>query len=143
MPSICITLGLPGSGKTSFCKQKLKENPDFHYISTDDIIIEAGGFCSSNELYGLLSFIDQIEQAMVSKKNILCDFLGFTKEKVFPLLLLASHYNYKKKLILFQTDVNTCLRRRPEVNGFAMFSMGKQIEDFEKFHYLFDEKEIV
>lgn len=69
---IILTIGIPGSGKTTWCKQYQKEHPYVYYISTDEIRKEMRGTDefdpNENEIIHMEA-VKRVREIIQDKKN--------------------------------------------------------------------------
>lgn len=114
MNRIYITVGIPGSGKTTWTKNFLKQNHSFFRISRDEI---RRSFCiMENEEYHRSKQYETIKDIVLQTEKQQLELLfskGYdivvdnTNKKLLDLLYLferSSSYGYTITFVLFQTD---------------------------------------
>lgn len=72
---IIVTLGLPASGKSTWSKQYIKDNPDFKRINNDDLrnMMDNGKYSKENEKFLGLVRNNMISLAIQEGFNVILD----------------------------------------------------------------------
>lgn len=113
MADLYLMCGLPGSGKSTFLKNRIKNKETSAIISRDEIRFalvkpEEEYFSHEKEVYTELW--KRINEALITKKNVFVDQTSLTPRarKWF----LSHVHNYDNaNLIWIDEDLNTCLER--------------------------------
>ena len=83
-PVVYIMCGIPGSGKTYFCKNVLMDHPwrSRVYISSDDIREEICGDASDQSVNGLVFsiFYQRAREAIIDGSDVILDATHLTKK---------------------------------------------------------------
>ena len=83
-PVVYIMCGIPGSGKTYFCKNVLMNHPWYNriYISSDDIRKEICGDASDQSVNGLVFdiFYQRAREAVMDGSDVILDATHLTKK---------------------------------------------------------------
>lgn len=101
MPKITIFVGPPGSGKSTFAKEVLKENPEYHAI--DKIYI-------NQDLQGK-EHLNIFQSAIKHKLHIVVDRMNFDKNQRARYLNPAKEAGYETEIIVLHESLETCLKR--------------------------------
>jgi predicted kinase len=93
-PKFLMLVALPGTGKTTYAKKFLEENPDWVYISLDDIHFQRTGAYGLNNNEDKMIATQMIKQASLKKKNIIFDSTNnkLTKRRGFLSILNGKGY---------------------------------------------------
>ena len=113
MGDLYLMCGLPGSGKSTFLKNRVKNKEKSAIISRDEIRFalvkpEEEYFSHENEVYTELW--KKINEALTVKKDVFIDQTSLTPKARKWLLSHVHNYNYAN-LIWIDEDLNTCLER--------------------------------
>lgn len=113
MGNLYLMCGLPGSGKSTFLKNRVKNKETSAIISRDKIRFalvkpEEEYFSHEKEVYTELW--KKINEALIAKKDVFVDQTSLTPRA--RQWLLSHVYGYKNaNLIWIDEDLNTCLER--------------------------------
>jgi len=120
--NLVLVIGIPGSGKTTYIDNNLK---DYQLFCGDDLFDSIGiEFHTTwydkdaKEKYILnKSAVQAVKQtaceaSMIRKRPIVIDDLNLEKDVIKYWLDLADKYKYKKTAIILREDVLTCFYRR-------------------------------
>ena len=119
MSDLYLMCGLPGSGKSTFLKTRIKNIEDCAIISRDEIRFtlvkpEEEYFSHENEIYTKLW--KKTNEALTVKKNVFVDQTSLTPKA--RQWLLSHIHNYDNAyLIWIDEDLNTCLKRNESRKG--------------------------
>lgn len=113
MGNLYLMCGLPGSGKSTFLKNKVKNKETSAIISRDEIRFalvkpEEEYFSHEKEVYTELW--KRINEALITKKDVFVDQTSLTP-KARQWLLSHVHNYDNANLIWIDEDLNTCLER--------------------------------
>lgn len=113
MGDLYLMCGLPGSGKSTFLKTKIKNKETSAIISRDEIRFalvkpEEEYFSHENEVYTELW--KRINEALTVKKDVFVDQTSLTPKARKWLLSHVHNYDYAN-LIWIDENLNTCLER--------------------------------
>ncbi len=113
MGDLYLMCGLPGSGKSTFLKTKIKTKETPVIISRDEIRFalvkpEEEYFSHENEVYTELW--KRINEALITKKDVFVDQTSLTP-KARQWLLSHVHGYKNANLIWIDENLNTCLER--------------------------------
>lgn len=113
MADLYLMCGLPGSGKSTFLKNKIKDKENSVIISRDAIRFsivkpEEDYFSHEKEVTKILW--DQINKALAANKNVFVDQTSLTSKSRAWLLQHVDGYEHVN-LIWIHEDVETCLNR--------------------------------
>lgn len=114
MKTIYITVGVPGSGKTTWAKEFLKSNPSFFRISRDEIrksfcVMENEEYHRSKQYETIRDIVLQTEkqqlELLFSKGyDIVIDNTNSSLRDLFYIFGNAASYDYDINFVLFNTD---------------------------------------
>ena len=113
MGNLYLMCGLPGSGKSTFLKNKVKNKETSAIISRDEIRFalvkpEEEYFSHEKEVYTELW--KRINEALITKKDVFVDQTSLTPKARQWLLSHVHGYTYAN-LIWIDEDLETCLER--------------------------------
>lgn len=97
MKNLILMIGSQGSGKTTYCKRKLK---DYTRISQDDM--------------GKQKHIEIFHEAIKRGNDVVIDRINHRREQRLRYVDYARNYDYKIKFIWLDCDKITCLKRLEE-----------------------------
>ncbi len=112
MPKYIMLIGLPGSGKSTWVKNFLKNAKEkYVIISSDDIIEELGGlenlsYADAFKKYSNIAMKEMFRRfsaAIANKANIIHDQTNLTKKTRLEKLSKIPAY-YKKEAVVFHVD---------------------------------------
>lgn len=111
--NIIITIGLPGSGKTTWCKTFLKQNADYVKIERDDLRFGLKDIPIGDRKFETL--ITKLQYQMVhtalnSKFNVILSDTNCNKKYLEAFL---NEFKYKANITfkIFDTPIETCIDR--------------------------------
>lgn len=116
-PFLIMSVGCPGSGKTTFLKQLREKNyPEALYFSADEMReweVKDGYYLLNKKKEPAI--INQYELLVLSafktQKDIILDRTHLTYRNRKPYVDLANLYGYKIKMFYFQKTLATCIRQ--------------------------------
>lgn len=106
-PTIEILVGLPGSGKSTYCKDK----KDFVIHSSDALREELYGdeSCQDNNADLFLILYSRIKDDLRSGKNVIYDATNISKKRRMAFIAELKRISCYKKCVVFVTPYETCL----------------------------------
>ena len=120
MGDLYLMCGCPGSGKSTFLKNKIKQNNDKNVIiSRDEIrfsIVHPNEPYFSHEDEVVNIFWDKINTALAEGKDVFVDQTSLTVKSRKWLLQHVTGYTYAN-LIWIDEDLDTCLDRNEKRKG--------------------------
>jgi len=134
--NIILMVGLPGSGKSSYIDEHLK---DYQLICSDDILETIGQefyttwVINKSEYVLNKSAVQAVEQTtceslMKRGRPIVIDSLNLNKEKIKYWIDLADKYHYIKEIIILKIEIDTCLLIR-DVDKEIVIEYNNKLED--------------
>jgi len=146
-PTVYVMCGVPGSGKTYFCKNVLMNHPWRHrvYISSDDIRKEICGDASdqskNSEVFDI--FYDRARQAIQEGNDVILDATHLTKKIRNECRKHFKDLDCKFIAVQMMTTTEKAVDRNKDrdrvVPDYAMRRMAKMyqpVEDDENFDYI-------
>lgn len=131
MQKLIFTIGISGSGKTTFAKQHCKNYPEFIRINRDDLRSTLFGYTlqeyfsyfkdmqKEEHLITKLT-LDMIIRAFKMGKSVILDNTHLKLSYITDVIKKIDYSDYEIELVDFVLDVNECIRRdsfRPVVVG--------------------------
>lgn len=108
-PILLVLVGLPGSGKSRFCKYQ----QGFAVHSSDSLRKELYGNesiqCNNEELFKILH--SRIKQDLLAGWNVIYDATNINKKKRAAFLDELKHIPCQKKCVVFMTPYELCLKQ--------------------------------
>src|SRR6266849_4881411 len=130
---IIVLKGLPGSGKSYWCREYMKEHPDAVRVNKDDLraMVHSSVYSKGkeNEVLAVRDFI--IEQSLSIGKDVLVDDTNFVKKHLDRMEEIAAKFNAIVDIKDFShVSLETCLeqnlRRSTQVREKVIRSMYNQ-----------------
>lgn len=148
MGDLYIMCGVPGSGKSTFLKNKIKKDNSI-VISRDEIrfsMLRPGEEYFAHENDVTETFWNQINEALATGKDVFADQTSLTPKARKWLIQHVSGYDHVN-LIWIDEDLQTCLERNEMRRGTRAYVPRGQIRrmscqfvkptPYEGFHYIF------
>lgn len=113
MSKIIFLKGLPGSGKSTWAKEYIKENPKTKRVNKDDLrsMLDASVWSKENEKF-ILSMRDLIiEEALCSGHDVIVDDTNFHPDHEKKIRTIAGLWDADFEVKFFDTDLDTCIMR--------------------------------
>jgi predicted kinase len=112
---VLITIGIPGSGKSTFIKEKIKAFPDAVYINADSIREEltgdAGNGTRDRQVWNLLD--ERYLEALRSEKEVIALDCTFTRPKRRkPYIQRAKSFGYIVHLLFMDCPLELAIKRQ-------------------------------
>lgn len=116
-PTLTMYMGLPGSGKTTVAKARIKDNPNsIKRVNKDDLraMMDAGHWSKGNEKF-VLKIRDQIiREALSAGKHVICDDTNLHPKHEHQLRQIAKECDagfHVNKAFLEEVSVEECIER--------------------------------
>lgn len=117
--TVILTIGLPGSGKTTWAKHYVEKNDNFIRISRNDIRSMFGKKVFSKQREALVSIIESsaVRGALKKGFNIIIDANNLNPKVVTKWVKFVERYNdasdhqISLQTIFFSTSLEECIRR--------------------------------
>lgn len=109
--SLNIMIGLPGSGKTTYCKDKLL-NDDSIYLSSDDLRVELYGYedqTHNNEVF--IELNKRCKEALKNGKNVVYDATNINKKRRMQLTNDMKRYYGELNYYFFTCNISEIFDR--------------------------------
>lgn len=135
--TIKILSGVPASGKTTWARNFIAQNPDTKRINRDDLRMM---FDNSRNTDGNENYVNNIKLSLIKSsidlgKNLILDdthcYMDHLSKIIDYIRIYANdnHKNIKIELIDFQVDINDCIKRNKErdtnIKNSAIYHMNK------------------
>lgn len=116
---LVILRGIQASGKTTWAKSWVKEDPEHRVrISYDDERREAGEYwIPSREHYIRACAIEKTKLAFICGYDVVIDNMNISHSSCQPFVELAAYYGAIVESIDFKTPLETCLERNAKREG--------------------------
>lgn len=110
MKEVCILVGLPNSGKTTYAN---KHKKNYVVISADQVrkLVYGQKFFEGGEPLVWAIRNIALKMLMEQGKNILIDETNTTVERREPIIELAQEYGYTIKAVFFNVSKEECISR--------------------------------
>lgn len=148
MGNLYIMCGVPGSGKSTFLKNKIKKD-NTAIISRDEIrfsLLKPGEEYFAHEEEVTEMFWEQINEALATGKDVFADQTSLTPRSRKWLIQHVEGYD-NVNLIWIDEDLHTCLERNEMRKGTRAYVPREQVRrmysqfvkpaSYEGFHYIF------
>ena len=112
--TIYWTKGLPASGKTTWAKKQLAENPGKYVrVNKDDLraMLHDGAWSKEREKFVLEIRDTLILKTIADNKSVIVDDTNFAPVYEARFREIAAEYSVACECVTFDTDVHTCLQR--------------------------------
>lgn len=123
---LLITVGVPGCGKTTWCKDFIKKNPDknIKYISRDEIrfsLLEAGDYYFAHEDDVIVTLRQELLHGIKDSEIdiVIADATHLNERARRRLLNMIPTLNLKIVPVYFDCRLETCLARNEQRSGRA------------------------
>ncbi len=122
MPTLVQVSGMPAAGKSTYCQQFLKENPDYIYVGFDKIMESLDGYRQDVRRFGSVqAFLnwemparvigyELLKRLIGTKNNILLEHSG-TNDAHIQLMKNVKKKGYKTKVYFVMCDEQKAMHR--------------------------------
>jgi predicted kinase len=115
MRNLILTIGIPGSGKTTFCKEFLLNNPNYIRISRDDIRL-MNRFDDTTAYHHYEKLITNqfdliLTEAFNSNFNVIIDNTNLKISNIKQILNVVSNFEFNLKFKILNTPLEDCIQR--------------------------------
>lgn len=122
--TLYITIGLPASGKSTWAKKMVHDNPGMYKrVNKDDLraMLDVSHWSNGNEQFVLDTRDYIVREALKQGKNVIVDDTNLSVKHQERLELLVSHVNrgVDIELVFFDVSVEECIRRDSQRTGVA------------------------
>lgn len=106
-----ILRGLPASGKSTFAKQFILENPDYARVNRDDLRAMLFGMKFSSKNEDMVSYVCDLAilEAMKRNRGVIVDETSLNPKRITQLKKYADDHNYEFEIKEFDKDVELCI----------------------------------
>lgn len=112
-PNLIVLQGIPGSGKTTYAKRLVHDNPNIDYYSSDDLRVEMFGNIDdqshNGELFNELQ--KRIKNSLISGHDVIFDATNINSNRRMNFLKDIKNIDCYKKIIVMAIPFEVCLRR--------------------------------
>lgn len=125
MKTIYLLKGLPASGKSTWAKQKVSENPNIKRINKDDLraMLDNSKWTPANEKFVLKIRDIMIKEALNSGYHAIVDDTNLHPKHEAQMRQLAKELGAKVEIVNFDTSLEECIKRDSERPN----SVGKEV----------------
>jgi predicted kinase len=111
MSNIILLLGISGSGKSTWAKKFLQDNPQCIYINADKMRLTITGDESNQDKnYQVFQTLEHMASYLMSLgKDLIIDNTNYNKKNRLIWNRLATAFNYNKEWIVFKTPLEQCI----------------------------------
>lgn len=130
MNKFIILTGLPGSGKSTYCKS----HPDYVHISSDALRKEMGFEAGEGTAVVFNEMMVRTKEALDKGQTVIWDATNLTRKRRMGTLSQLNKYNVPKHCICFTEPIDVCIRRNNGRTGFdkvpesVIYNMAKSFE---------------
>lgn len=122
--TLYITIGLPASGKSTWAKKLVHDNPgQYKRVNKDDLraMLDVSHFTNGNEQFVMDTQMFIISEALKQGKNVIVDDtnLSFKHQERFENLLARLGRPVSIELVLFDVSAEECVKRDSQRTGVA------------------------
>jgi len=122
--TLYITIGLPASGKSTWAKKLVHDNPgQYKRVNKDDLraMLDVSHWSNGNEQFVLDTRDYIVREALKQGKNVIVDDTNLSEKHQERLELLVGHVNrgVDIELVLFDVSAEECIKRDSQRTGVA------------------------
>ena len=159
MGNLYVMIGIPGSGKSTFCKKFIENNETIKWISRDEIRFSMlkpkdDYFSKEDEVYE--EYIRQINNALEDGFDVIADASQVSYNSRKKLLRRIDKDNIDKLIAVYKkNDLTECIRRNDAREGracvphevirqmYGSLMLPGEMEGFNQLWIVIDEKNII
>lgn len=106
-----ILRGLPASGKSTFAKQFILDNPNYARVNRDDLRAMLFGMKFSSKNEDMVSYVCDLAilEAMIKGRGVVVDETSLNPKRMTQLKKYAADHNYEVEIKEFDKDVELCI----------------------------------
>lgn len=106
-----VLRGLPASGKSTWAKQFILENPDYARVNRDDLRAMLFGMKFSSKNEDMVSYVcdSAIIEAMKRDRGVVVDETSLNPKRMKQLQRYAEDHNYEFEIKEFDKDIELCI----------------------------------
>jgi predicted kinase len=108
---VCL-VGCSGSGKSTWARKFLEQNPDYIYLNADTLrLIIAGDESNQDKNFQVFQTLEHMAAYfMYLGKNILVDNTSYNRKNRLIWNRLATAHGYEKTWVVFRTGLEQCIQ---------------------------------
>jgi len=113
MKTIYLLKGLPASGKSTWAKQKVAENPNIKRVNKDDLraMLDNSRWSKTNEKFVLKLRDHIITESLNDGFHVIVDDTNLHPKHETQMRQLAKECNAKVEIVNFETSLEECIER--------------------------------
>ena len=131
-PILRMTVGIQGSGKSTWAKKFIADNPDYVYVNPDSVWTRIGDITDRSlapVVYGITR--GQTRDALEAGKNVLVDATNTRRRQRTTFLKISQEVNAWKIAHVFRVDRDVAIARiRERVANGGMNVPDEVVDDF-------------
>ncbi len=130
MNKFVMLVGLPGAGKSTYCKS----HPDYIHISSDALRKELGFEAGEGTAVVFSEMMIRTKEALGKGQTVIWDATDLTRKRRMGTLAQLNKYDVPKHCICFTEPIDVCIRRNNGRTGFdkvpesVIYNMAKCFE---------------
>jgi predicted kinase len=146
---IILTIGLPGSGKSTYVNSNfIGVKSGYQILCLDDMRLAMGDIFNRKTENIIIAMHDIMARAFMERGlNIIVDSTNISKKVIGGWYELANEYGYNTKGIFFDTPIGECMERKVDTNKLTVEvyeRMYRQLEELKpEMEKYFDSFEVV
>ena len=120
MNMLIVMVGIPGSGKTTYCKKLLEEHPDWEYVSRDEVryqYVDDQEHYFDHEYDVYKEFCNRIDMHLLNGKTVIADATHINKASRNKLLNSLTAPIDTKVAVVITTPLSICMERNSKRQG--------------------------
>lgn len=114
MNKFVIVVGLPGSGKSTYCKS----HPEYVHISSDALRKEMGFDAGKGNNVVFTEMMVRTKETLDKGQDVIWDSTNLMRKHRMEMLICLNKYNVSKHCICFTEPIDECIRRNNGRTGF-------------------------
>ncbi len=107
-----MTIGCSGSGKSTWARKFLEQNPDYIYLNADTMrLCMTGDESNQDRNHQVFQTLENmVGYFMILGKNLIIDCTNYNRKNRLIWNRLATAHDYQKTWVVFQTSLEQCIR---------------------------------